>query len=81
MNTLRATLPVLVLLGLTGCWNGGNAHVNLGDVSLGTQLLDLQKALESGAITQQEFQETKATLLALNSVCENTQQEDSSWWF
>ena len=76
----RLTLVTTLCLALGGCWNGGNTAVSLGDVSLGTQLVDLQSALESGAITQEEFEETKATLLALNSLCESTEEEDS-WWF
>jgi len=73
---------IICCLALTGCWNGGNTHVSLGDVSLGQQLLDLKSALDGGAISQQEFDETKQTLLALNSLCENTEEEDEgvSWF-
>ena len=66
-------------LALAGCWNGGNTHVSLGDVSLGQQLIDLKLALDEGAITQEEFEETKQNLLVLNSLCENTEDDDS--WF
>ncbi len=76
----KIILIIALCLALGGCWNGGNTHVSLGDVSLGTQLLDLKSALDDGAITQEEFEATKETLLALNSLCENTESEDS-WWF
>ena len=78
--TYRLILITFVCLALAGCWNGGNTHVSLGDVSLGTQLLDLKTALDNGAITEEEFEETKETLLALNSLCENTEPEDSWLW-
>ena len=78
--TYQRILIIALCLALGGCWNGGNTHVNLGDVSLGTQLVDLKSALDSGAITQEEFEDTKETLLALNSLCENTESDDS-WWF
>ncbi len=76
----KTILIATLCFALGGCWNGGNTHVSLGDVSLGTQLLDLKSALDSGAITQDEFEDTKATLLALNSLCENT-EDDDSWLF
>jgi hypothetical protein len=69
----------LVTIALGGCWNGENVHVTLGDVSLGQQLLDLKSALDQKAITETEYAETKETLLALNSLCENTESEIS--WF
>lgn len=69
----RCLLITLFLLTLSGCWNGGNTHVQLGDVSVGQQLIDLKAALDEGAITQEEFVQTKATLLALNALCENTE--------
>ncbi len=77
--TYKILLATLACLSLSACWNGGNTHVSLGDVSLGQQLLDLKSALDDGAITQNEFEETKETLLALNALCENTESEMS--WF
>ena len=70
---------VLLAVALSGCWNGGNVHVSLGDVSLGQQLLDLKSALESEALTREEYEATRETLLALNSLCEQTETESS--WF
>lgn len=70
----------LVCFALAGCWNGENVHVTLGDVSLGQQLLDLKSALDQKAITDEEYSETKKTLLALNALCENTEDETSWFW-
>lgn len=69
----------LATIALTGCWNGENVHISLGDVSLGQQLLDLKSALDNDAITEAEYDTTKETLLALNALCENTEPETS--WF
>lgn len=73
-------LPIALLtLALGGCWNGENVHVTMGDVSLGQQLLDLKSAFDQEAITEEEYSQTKQTLLALNSLCENTKSETP--WF
>ena len=69
----------LVTIALGGCWNGENVQIALGDVSLGQQLLDLKSALDGNAMTESEYETTKETLLALNSLCENTESESS--WF
>jgi len=70
---------VLAAVSLAGCWNGENVHVSLGDVSLGQQLLDLQTAVESEAMTREEYEATKKTLLSLNGPCEESEPETS--WF
>ena len=69
---LRTALSLALIALLSGCWNGENVAISLGDVSLGQQMIDLKLALESGAMTQAEYDEMKETLLALNSLCENT---------
>lgn len=61
---------------LSGCWNGENVHVRMGDVSLGQQLIDLKTALDEDAITEKEYARTKQRLLALASLCENTDDDD-----
>ena len=75
----RIFAVVLAVVSLAGCWNGENVHVRLGDVSLGQQLLDLQTALESEALTRDEYEATKEALLALNALCEPSEPETS--WF
>jgi hypothetical protein len=67
---------VAVLFVLSGCWNGGNTSVRLGDVSIGQQLIDLKRALDEGAMSQSEYDDTKQSLLLLNNLCENTETEE-----
>ena len=73
---LRTIVFTTTMLLLAGCWNGGNTAISLGDVSLGQQLIDLKRALEEDAISQEEYEETKQTLLLLNSLCENTDEDE-----
>lgn len=76
---MRALLLTTSIFVLTGCWNGENVHVRLGDVSLGQQLIDLKTALDREAITEDEYEETKESLLALNNLCKDSEPETS--WF
>ena len=76
MNS-KAISIVVACLALSGCWNGENVSVSLGDVSVGQQLLDLKEAYEGDALTKEEYEATKQTLLALNNVCQNTKSEKS----
>jgi hypothetical protein len=60
---ILGALPLLVLLG--GCIVVGahpQAHVN---PTVGQQLIDLQKARDSGAISEPEYENQKAKLLRL----------------
>ena len=74
--TIRVLVVMISMFTLVGCFNGRNTHVSLGDVSIGKQLIDLKLALESDAMSQDEYDETKKTLLSLNAVCQNTTQDD-----
>jgi hypothetical protein len=61
-KVLAAAILICVITTLTGCV----AAIGNGDTrgaTLGQQLVDLQKAKDSGAITDAEFQEQKARLL------------------
>ena len=61
---------------LSGCGNIDNAQsIRLGDVSVGQQMIDLQSALEAGAMSQSEYDQTKQTLLSINSACKATPEE------
>ena len=77
----KPALIFAVTVLLAGCWNGGNTAVQLGDVSLGQQLMDLQAALEADAITPEEYERTKAGLLALGNACGEAEDEDDTNWF
>ena len=72
----RATLLLAIIWTLSGCWNQGNKQLNLGSVSIGQQMMDLKSALEAGAMSQTEYDETKQTLLSIAAVCEPTDEDD-----
>jgi len=59
-----ASIALSAILLLSGCVAAiGNRGTDRGGNTLGQQLIDLQKAKESGAITEAEFQTQKAMLL------------------
>ena len=74
MNGSRAvSLAVMVALGTTlsgCCWRGGGKTVveqpppqKIESQSTGQQLMDLQKARESGAITEEEYNKMKKSII------------------
>lgn len=70
-NTIKrllilAALVVSTLLAATGCVGlsfGGGSKTQKECPTLGRQLIDLQKAKESGAITEPQYEAQKAKLL------------------
>jgi hypothetical protein len=63
-NTLRTIvllLPAFFLL--NGCIAIGNRDAQRPNATLGQQLIDLQKARDTGAITDAEYQSQKSRLL------------------
>jgi hypothetical protein len=66
----RCCLVLVAALGLAGCWNGENVNLRMGDVSLGQQLIDLQRAREAGAIDDEEYQRVRTALVAISALCE-----------
>jgi hypothetical protein len=74
--TIRILAVIISVFFFAGCWNGRNTQVHLGDVSIGQQLIDLKLALDRNALSQDEYVETKKTLLSLNALCENTTEDD-----
>jgi len=59
-----AALALSTMLFLSGCVAAiGNRGQDRGGNTLGQQLIDLQKARDSGAITEAEFQTQKGLLL------------------
>jgi hypothetical protein len=59
------TISMLVTgLGLAGC-GGGGAEMNsqISTTTTGQQLLDLKKALDAGAITQEEYDKERKKIL------------------
>jgi len=55
-----------LVLSLTGCNTEQSTNtVNLGSVSIGTQLIDLKKARDAGALSGSEYKQLKNDLLKL----------------
>ncbi len=54
----------LLLLGVTAC-GGGGAEVKseVTTTTVGQQLIDLKKALDAGALTQQEYEQQRKKVL------------------
>jgi hypothetical protein len=76
---MRHIVLVACLALLAGCFNGGNTNISLGDVSLGQQLIDLKRALDEGAITEDEYEDAREQLMASMNLCEK--MEDDDGWF
>ncbi len=63
---LAGVLAFSTLLLLTGCVGlsvGGGSKTEARKATLGQQLIDLQKAHDAGAITDEQYQTQKAKLL------------------
>jgi hypothetical protein len=67
MKRLFIFLPIAMCIAtLTGCVAAiGNRDqgLNRGNVTLGQQLIDLKKAKEAGALSDEEYQEQRARVL------------------
>jgi hypothetical protein len=64
---LLIALPALLLL--TGCLNlslGGGSHTTAAGPTVGQQLIDLQTARNSGAISQAEYETLRAKVMQKN---------------
>ena len=67
LAALLITLPCLLFL--TGCLDlslGGGSHTSAQPPTLGQQLIDLQNAEKSGAISEAEYQSLKIKLMNKN---------------
>ena len=73
---LRTLLCSFGLLLAAGCWNGDVTNVRLGDISLGTQLIDLKQALEEEAISQEEYDAAREKLIAAYAICNAESDEE-----
>ena len=72
---LAGIILILATGGLTGCWNGDVSNIRLADISLGQQLIDLKRALEEDAISQEEYDAAKEKLISLYAICEASEEE------
>ncbi len=72
---LTAGALSLALLAASGCWNGDVSNIRLADISLGQQLIDLKRALEEDAISEEEYDAAREKLISLYAICEADQEE------
>ena len=64
LTTIRTALVLIpALFLLNGCIAIGNRDAQRPNATLGQQLIDLQKARDTGAITDAEYQSQKSKLL------------------
>lgn len=63
MKKLTSILLLPIFLLLNGCIAIGNRDAQRPNTTLGQQLIDLQKARDTGAINETEYQVQKAKLL------------------
>lgn len=65
LRVVSATLLIATLLATSGCVAAiGNREPARSSATLGQQLIDLQKARDSGAISEMEYQTQRAKFLA-----------------
>jgi hypothetical protein len=57
----------LLLAGVVACGGGGaDVKSEISTTTVGQQLIDLKKALDSGALTQQEYEKERKKILEKN---------------
>jgi hypothetical protein len=63
-NSLAAVMAIALILGLTGCGGGGaEMKSEISTTTTGQQLMDLKKALDTGAISQDEYDKARRKIL------------------
>jgi hypothetical protein len=63
-NTIAAVMACALVLGLAGCGGGGaKVQSEISTTTTGQQLMDLKKALDSGAISQEEYDKERKKIL------------------
>ncbi len=64
MNSFRLIVILIAALGVSACAGGkSNQITNVKTTTTGQELEDLKKALDSGAITQKEYDKTRKVIL------------------
>ena len=63
-KTLLLALCGILLFGFAACGGGGaDVRSEITTTTVGQQLIDLKKALDSGAMTQQEYEQQRKKIL------------------
>lgn len=66
MHSMKVALLLVLSLGLSACFNDNEERsIVLGNVSLGDQLIDLKKAHDAGAISDNEYRKMRESLVSL----------------
>lgn len=68
-------LATCLTLAIPGCGNVNKTEIELGDVSLGQQLIDLKRALDADALTEDEYEDAKAALLSIAEMCRGDEDD------
>jgi len=66
MNFLRICVVIIFLtfgVGIIGCGGGGGAKVSSRQVTVGQELIDLDKAYKDGLISEKEYKKSKEKIL------------------
>jgi len=63
LSAVVVLLSAITLASLSGCCGGGTQKNITTTKTLGDQLVDLQKAKDSGAITEEQYNELKQKLI------------------
>ena len=77
-TSLRVCLTAIVAslaLAASSCGNV-NKGIELGDVSLGQQLIDLKRALDQEALSSDEYDQAKAMLLSTANICGESDDDE-----
>jgi len=62
--TIAAVMACTLFLGIAGCAGGGaKVQSEIHTTTTGQQLMDLKKALDSGAISQEEYDKEREKIL------------------
>ena len=78
----RGLVFVLTALLITGCVQENNPrNLRMGDVTLGQQLIDLKQALDVNAVSEEEYKQMKAGLVAAASMCAAAEEDEEDSWF
>ena len=72
---LTVTSVLFLCTALSGCWNGDVSNIRLANISLGQQLIDLKRALEEEAISDDEYESARDKLISLYAICESNDEE------
>ena len=77
-NILRILMGCILLFTFSSCIGTGNAYESITEIhtTTGQELIDLKRALDAGAITQEEYEELKKKIMKRKKEKETTKEKD-----